>query len=150
MITIFLASLLIFILSASVNKETFEYISFDVTVENNLTKRPVVEFLSMFEGTVEIDVSNLDYFDPLTSISVVTYFNNMASSVDGVNNLYAYDVSCANGLNDCILYYGYYDSSWNFIQDQTASFDIVYKGVNAKSLGNSYYSFGNKKYVYYL
>lgn len=131
-----------------VNKKTLEYISFEVYVESNLTKRPLVDFLSMFDGTLEIDVSAINDFNP-SPYGALNYFNSFSDEIDGAINLWGTDITCADGLNDCIITYSYKDVNWSdYNGQQTSTFDIVYKGLSITNLYNSYETYANKKYVY--
>jgi len=137
-----------------VNKKTFEYLDFSVTVEAPLTNRPLVDALAIFEGDVEIDISSLDnyYYYRDNAISIISsYFYNVVSSTDEVYSVVVNDVYCNTDFTDCIIDYRYHVSS-GWINDQTASFDVTFRGINHSNVNNfytidvdTYYVFSNKE-----
>lgn len=129
-----------------INKKTFEYIEFDVHVDPSNSKRPLEDLKNLFSGTVEIDVSNLSSFDG-TPNGVLTYFNKLGKSVDGVNSIYANSITCMDGLNGCVIDFYYYDNNSNYIEDQTPTFNIVYRGLGINGFNDGYMSVNGKYYI---
>lgn len=130
-----------------VDKKTFDYVEFDVHVSASNSKRPLEDLKNLFSGTVEIDVSNLSSFDG-TPNGVLTYFNDLGKNVEGVYGLWAHSITCIDGLNGCVIDYSYNDYyNYNYIIDQTPSFDIVFKGLKVGSVIN-YLSVNDKYYVH--
>jgi hypothetical protein len=116
-----------------INKNTNEYKSMYVYVNSVYKKRPMEDILNTFSGTVNIDASNgAGYYDKQDlKNSALIYFNKLAKSLtdNELYGLYGYDITCGEGLNDCVITYSYYNNSGT-VTGQTQYFDINFTCIS--------------------